>query len=195
MAQLEILTFPDPRLREMATEVSAVTPELSQLADDMLETMYAAKGIGLAAPQVGQLVRLLVMDVRPQDEKGRYEVNEMTELEQQMDFPFVIFNPVILKGEGKTTYQEGCLSIPTYFETVERYDYVEVQGLDKQGQSILVKVDGLASICLQHEMDHLDGKLFIDRLSLVKANRIKTKIKKFGYPTKEEIKDERDARL
>lgn len=181
MGLLEILKYPDSRLRKKCEAVKAVTPELRQLVDDMLETMYTAKGIGLAAAQVNRQVRLLVADIRPK-ENGRYKIDDLTELEKQAPMPFVIFNPVIVKKDGKTTYDEGCLSVPTYFETVERAKVIEVQGLDRNGKEFRVEMDGLLAICVQHEIDHLDGKLFLDRLSPIKANRLKSKIKKFGYP-------------
>lgn len=191
---LEILKYPDPRLRKKADPVTSVTPELVQLAKDMLETMYQSRGIGLAAPQVGQSVRLLVTDTRPR-EGGRYEVEDMTELEKAVEQPFVIFNPVITKKEGRTTFDEGCLSVPGYYETVERYDYIEVEGLNLQGEKFVTKVDGLLAICIQHEIDHLDGKLFIDRLSTIKSNRIKSKIKKFGYPDPNQDQSETEEEL
>jgi peptide deformylase len=189
---LDVLKFPDPRLRRKANSVSAVTPELKALAQDMLETMYEFKGIGLAATQVGKEIRLLVMDTRPK-ENGRYKVEDLTELEKQVVQPIVIFNPEIKVKEGETTFDEGCLSVPGYFETVSRYNYVEVHGLDLQGEPLVLKADGLLSICLQHEMDHLDGKLFIDRLSIIRANRLKNKIKKNGYPKPEELLNHEDA--
>lgn len=183
---LEVLRFPDPRLRKKAKPVDSVTPELKTLAENMLETMYEFRGIGLAATQVGQEIRLLVMDTRPK-ENGRYKTEDFTELELAVKQPVVIFNPEITVKKGETTFDEGCLSVPGYFETVSRYDYVEVQGLDENGESIIIKTDGLLSICLQHEMDHLEGKLFIDRLSIIRANRLKNKIKKNGYPKPEEL--------
>lgn len=181
MAKLEILKYPDPRLRKKCQPVEAVTPELQQLAKDMLETMYEARGIGLAAAQVNHQVRLLVIDIRPK-ENGRYQIEDLTELERAAPMPFVIFNPEILSKDGKTTYDEGCLSVPTYFETVERAKVIEVKGLNLDGQEFVVKMDGLLAICLQHEIDHLDGKLFLDRLTPIRATRLKSKIKKYGYP-------------
>ncbi len=183
---LDVLRFPDPRLRKKAKAIPTVTQELKTLAENMLETMYEFKGIGLAATQVGQEVRLLVMDTRPK-ENGRYRFDEFTDLELQVVQPVVIFNPEIIAKEGETTFDEGCLSVPGYFETVNRYNYVEVHGLNADGQPIIIKTDGLLSICLQHEMDHLDGKLFIDRLSIIRANRLKNKIKKNGYPSPEDL--------
>ena len=194
---LEILRYPDPRLRRKALPVEAVTPELVKLAQDMLETMYASKGIGLAAPQVAHSIRLLVTDTRPR-ENGRYTIEDLTDLEKAVEQPFVIFNPVIIKKEGKTSFDEGCLSVPGYFETVDRFDYIEVEGLNLKGEKFVTKVDGLLAICIQHEIDHLDGKLFIDRLSTIKSNRIKSKIKKLGYPDpnqKEEAEAEEEVEL
>ncbi len=191
---LEILTYPDPRLRRKGVEVEAVTPELRQLAKDMLETMYDSNGIGLAAPQVGQSIRLVVIDTRSRDEEGRVDEGTMTELERGVPQPLVIFNPKILKAEGRTTYEEGCLSVPTFFEDVDRYDYVEVEFIDGSGAKAVLKTDGLLAVCVQHEMDHLDGKLFIDRLSTVKSSRIKKRIEKQGYPNPEEAREERARR-
>lgn len=185
MALLEVLKFPDPKLRRKATEVEAVTAELAKFADDMLETMYDFRGIGLAATQVGELCRVLVVDTRMREEEAgerRYSYEGMTELEQAVEQPIQIFNPRIIKKEGETTFSEGCLSVPGYYEDVDRFEYVEIEGLDKNGKLLNIQTDGLLSICLQHEIDHLDGKLFIDRLSLLKSNRIKAKIKKHGYP-------------
>ena len=196
MAILEILKFPDPRLRKKGVAVKEVTPELKTLAEDMLETMYSFKGIGLAAAQVDRQVRLIVLDTRPR-ENGRYKLEDLTELEKAVPQPLIIFNPEITKKTGKTTYDEGCLSVPTYFETVERYDLIEVKGLDIDGKPFTFETDGLLAIAIQHEIDHLDGKLFIDRLSPIKSVRIKNKIKKFGYPdpSHPESEEELDAEL
>lgn len=189
---LEILTYPDPRLRQKAKPATTVDAELQKFAQDMTETMYDSNGIGLAATQVGRDVRLLVVDTRPHDDNGDVDLEAMTELERAVPQPLVVINPEITKTEGKTTYEEGCLSVPTFYETVERFSYIEMNYLDVNGKKQTLKADGLLAICLQHEMDHLDGKLFIDRLSFVKSNRIKTKIKKSGYPTPEEAREERE---
>lgn len=181
MAILEVLKFPDSRLRKKCLPVKEVNAEMKQLAADMLETMYSQRGIGLAAAQVNRQVRLLVTDTRPR-ENGRYKAEDQTELERAVPQPLVLFNPVVSKKEGKTTYDEGCLSVPTYFETVTRAELIEVKALDGEGNPIQFVTDGLLAICIQHEIDHLDGKLFIDRLSPIKSARIKNKIKKFGYP-------------
>lgn len=187
MSRLKILTYPDPRLKEVSTPVEKFDADLKKLSEDMLETMYDANGIGLAAPQVGVLKRFLVIDTRPKDENGeRYEYEEMTELERQVPQPLFLANPRIVKGEGKQTFDEGCLSIPGFYETVERFDVVEVEAEDINGKTFSFKTDGTLAVCVQHEMDHLEGKLFIDRISFVKSNRIKTSIKKNGYPKKEE---------
>jgi peptide deformylase len=189
MSILEILTYPNPVLKRKAVPVEKVTPKLKKLAEDMLETMYAAPGIGLAAPQVGELIRLLVIDIRRTDDNGDFKEDDLTELESKVKFPIVIFNPEITKKEGKTTYEEGCLSVPGYTETVERANLIEVKGLDRNGEPFSVTTDGLLAICFQHEMDHLEGKLFIDRISFVKSSRLRAKIKKFGYPDKEDSDD------
>lgn len=193
--ELKILTFPDPILRKRAQAVTKITAGLKSLAENMLETMYASRGIGLAAPQVGELVKLLVLDTRPKDEDGNYVLEEMTELEQLVPQPLIIFNPKILNSEGKASFDEGCLSVPTYFESVTRPALVEVSGLGIDGKEMRFKTDGLLATCIQHEMDHLEGKLFIDRLSLIKSNRIKAKIKKFGYAPPKKDEDEAEHNL
>lgn len=183
---MKILTFPDPKLREVAQPVENFGADLKKLAEDMIETMYDANGIGLAAPQVGELVRMVVIDTRPKDDSGRrYKYEEMSELEKSVPQPLILINPEIVKGEGKTTFDEGCLSLPGYFETVERFETVEMKAFDVNGQEFVVRTDGLLAICMQHELDHLEGTLFIDHLSFVKGNKIKNQIKKYGYPVKE----------
>lgn len=189
---MKILTFPDPKLREVSKPVKTFGPEIKKLSEDMIETMYQSSGIGLAAPQVGELIRMVVIDTRPKDDKGRrYKCEEMSKLEKSVVQPLILINPEIVKGEGKTTFDEGCLSVPGYFETVERFDYVEVKALDINGKEIIVKSDGLLAICIQHELDHLEGTLFLDHLSFVKGNKIKNQIKKHGYPVKDK-KDEEE---
>lgn len=190
---MKILTFPDPILREISKPVEEFGAEMKKLTEDMIETMYAANGIGLAAPQVGVLKRVVVIDTRPKDEKGkRYKYEEMTELEAAVPQPLILINPEIVKGEGKTTFDEGCLSVPGYYETVSRYNYIEMKAQDAEGKEYIIKTDGLLAICMQHELDHLEGKLFIDRLSFVRGNKIKNQIKKYGYPVKEEEKATED---
>ena len=162
MALLPILEFPDPRLRTVAKPVSEVTDEIRQLVKDMLETMYAAPGIGLAASQVDRHIRLLVLDVSEDQSK-----------------PQVFINPTFEPISAETkTYDEGCLSIPGFYESVERPDLIRVNALDLQGQPQTTEADGLLSVCIQHEIDHLDGKLFVDYISALKRNRIKTKLEK-----------------
>ena len=189
MAILKIFKYPEEVLKKVAKPVQSVNAELGKLASDMLETMYAAPGVGLAAPQVGHSVRLIVIDVRLRDEDGRVDESVLTELEKQIPMPLVMFNPVITKKEGKESFEEGCLSVPGFYETVQRAAYVEAKALDRDGQEFDVKTDGLLAVCIQHEIDHLEGKLFIDRLSPVKRGLIKTKIKKNGYPSRENQKD------
>ena len=190
MAVLEILTYPNPQLREVSKPVTDFNAQLKTLIADMLETMYDANGIGLAAAQVGELKRLLVIDTRPRDEKSRrYAYDEMTELEKQITQPLVLINPVIVSGDGKTTFDEGCLSVPSFFETVERFEKIKVKACDVNGKEFQFEVDGLLAICIQHEMDHLEGTLFIDHISFTKSNKIKNQIKKNGYPTKEELEE------
>lgn len=196
MALLTILRFPDARLREISVPVKSVTADLVKLSRDMLDTMYRANGIGLAAPQVDQRIRLVVIDTsrgRVDDEADLdddiddedTERGEMTELEKKIQFPLILFNPEIISGEGSTTYEEGCLSVPGYNETVQRHKLIKVQALNVNNEKISFEVDGLLAICIQHELDHLEGKLFIDRISTLKSNIIKSKIKKYGYSSKE----------
>ncbi len=190
MAILEILTYPNPQLREVSKPVTEFNADLKKLVQDMLETMYDANGIGLAAAQVGELKRLLVIDTQPRDEKSRrYAYDEMTELEKKITQPLVLINPVIISGDGKTTFDEGCLSVPSFFETVERFEKIKVKACDVNGKEFQFEVDGLLAICIQHEMDHLEGTLFIDHISFTKSNKIKNQIKKNGYPTKEELEE------
>ena len=174
MAKLEILTYPNPILREVSEPVVEFDKKLKTLTENMLETMYESNGIGLAAPQVGELIQLLVLDTRPRDEKSRrYKYDEMTDLEQKISQPLILINPEIIKGEGKTTFDEGCLSVPTFFETVERFEKITVKAKDINGKEFQFDADGLLAICIQHEMDHLSGTLFIDHLSFLKSNKIK----------------------
>ena len=193
--KLEILTYPNPILREVSEPVTEFGPELKKLAEDMLETMYDASGIGLAAIQVGKPLQMLVIDTRPRDpENSRYENDDQSELEKQIKQPLILINPEIVNGQGKTTFDEGCLSVPSFFETVERFETVEIKAFDLDGKEFRFKTDGLLAICIQHEMDHLKGMLFIDHISFTKSNRIKNQIKKNGYPTREEMEAERKSR-
>lgn len=161
MTRLTILEYPDPRLRTRAVPVDAVDARLRELIDDMLETMYAANGIGLAATQVDVHRRVLVADVS----ESRNE-------------PRVFINPEILSRDGATTSQEGCLSVPGYYDDVPRAERVRVRALDRDGKAFEADLDGLLAICLQHEVDHLDGKLFVDYLSELKRQRVRKKIEK-----------------
>lgn len=184
MAKLEVLKYPDVRLREVSKPVQTFDAKLKKLSEDMLETMYAESGIGLAAPQVGELVQMLVIDCRPREENDRYDIEGSSDLEKVISQPLIICNPKIVKHEGKTTFDEGCLSVPSFYDTVERHLYIELEYQDITGAKKLLKTDGMLAIVIQHEMDHLEGTLFIDHLSLIKANKIKNQIKKHGYPEK-----------
>ena len=197
MAKREILTYPNPILREVSKPVTDFDQNLKKLSEDMLETMYDSNGIGLAAPQVGELIQLLVLDTRPKDEKARrYEYDQMTPLEQKIQQPLVLINPEIIKGEGQTTFDEGCLSVPTYFETVERKETITVKAFDVHGKEFQFDADGLLAICIQHEMDHLTGTLFIDHISFMKSNKIKNQIKKHGYkPKKDDDDDDSEPKI
>ena len=195
MAILEVLTFPNPILRRKSQPVEEVGEDLKKFTQDMLDTMYDQRGIGLAAPQVGRLERVIVIDTRPRD-NSRYEDDDQTELEKNIPQPLILINPEVIEKDGETTYPEGCLSVPSYFEEVKRAEHIKVRMLNLEGETVEFEADGLLAICIQHEIDHLDGKLFIDRLSPIKANRIKSKIKKYGYPepekeTEDELESER----
>ena len=161
MSRLEILHFPDPRLRNRAEPVAEVDAEIRRLVDDMFETMYAAPGIGLAATQVNVARRVLVIDI---SEEG--------------DEPRVFINPEILETSGTEAMQEGCLSVPGIYETVQRADRIRVRALDRDGQPFELEAEGLLAVCIQHEIDHLDGKLFVDYLSGLKRQRIRKKLEK-----------------
>lgn len=161
MALLQILEFPDPRLRTRAEPVTLFDAELSRLVDDMFETMYAAPGIGLAASQVNVHRRLLVMDVSK-------ESNE----------PMVFANPEIITRDAVGVMEEGCLSVPGIFDEVERAQRITVRAQDRHGITFERELEGIAAVCLQHEMDHLDGKLFVDYLSSLKRDRIRRKLEK-----------------
>lgn len=161
MAQLTILEFPDPRLRTRAVPVQVFDAALSRLIDAMLETMYAAPGIGLAATQVNVHQRLLVVDV--------------SEAKNQ---PQVYINPQILSRDGVEQSEEGCLSVPQVYEQVERAARVRVRAQDRHGECFERDLDGLLAVCVQHEMDHLEGKLFVDYLSSLKRERIRRKLEK-----------------
>lgn len=161
MSKLEILEFPDTRLRTVAKPVEAFDSQLGQLVDDMIETMYAAVGIGLAATQVNVHKRLLVLDVS-----------------ENQDQPRVYVNPQILEREGSETCEEGCLSVPGIYAEVERAEKICISARDRDGKSFTEELDGMHSVCLQHEMDHLEGKLFVDYLSPLKQRMVRKKLEK-----------------
>lgn len=161
MAILDVLQFPDERLRTVAKPIDAVNSEVKQLVADMFETMREEKGIGLAATQVDRHVRLVVMDVSE-------EQNE----------PRVFINPEIIAKEGSTISEEGCLSVPGNYAKVDRAEKVTVKALDGEGKEYELEADGLLAICIQHELDHLNGKLFVDYLSPLKRQRIRKKLEK-----------------
>lgn len=162
MALLPILCYPDPKLHTVAKPVSTVDVRVQTLIVDMLETMYEAKGIGLAATQINVHERLIVMDVS-----------------EERDAPLVLINPQLVWSSAETHLnEEGCLSVPGIYDGVERFDAVTVTALDAQGQSRLIEAEGLLAVCIQHEMDHLLGKVFVEYLSPLKRNRIKKKMLK-----------------
>ena len=161
MAKPKILEFPDPRLRTKATPVAEVDDQLRNLIADMFETMYDAPGIGLAATQVDVHKRLLVADISADRNQ-----------------PHVLINPEILEKDGVTVTDEGCLSVPGYFEEVERAEHIKVRFLNADGEEIEMEATGLLAVCIQHEIDHLDGKLFVDYLSEAKRTRIRKKLVK-----------------
>lgn len=161
MAQLNILHYPDPRLRKHAQPVETVDDQVRNLVSDMLETMYAAPGIGLAATQVNVQKRIVVMDVS--EDKNQ---------------PMIFINPTLLEREGESEMDEGCLSVPGFYETVHRAAQVRVSALDQNGEPFELEANGLLAVCIQHEIDHLDGKLFVDYLSALKRDRIRKKLEK-----------------
>ncbi len=187
MERLEILKFPDPRLRQKSRLVERVTPNLVRLAEAMLQTMSEKNGVGLAAVQVGRCERLLTADTRsefePPSEESRYDASFLKRsLAAKIPQPLILFNPEIVRTEGSLLFPEGCLSFPSYYAEVRRAEIVEVKALNEKGEPVLIKTDGLLSICLQHEIDHLEGRLFIDHLSEAKAARLREEIRKNGYP-------------
>jgi peptide deformylase len=167
----EIIIWPDPVLKEIAKPVDRVDDDVRRLLDDMSETMYAADGVGLAAPQIGVLKRCIVIDTSPRQD-GQKLIH--------------LVNPVIVRGEGRTTYTEGCLSIPGEAEDVERYEKVWVRALDYHGKEFELECEGLLSIASQHETDHLEGTLFVDHLSSLKREIIKRRMKKLKLERAEE---------
>ncbi|MBF0284736.1 MAG: peptide deformylase [Magnetococcales bacterium] len=165
MAILKILTAPDKRLKQIAQPVTKVDDALRKLMDDMLETMYAAPGIGLAAPQVGVAKRVIVIDV----EHVR---------EGSLPQPIFLANPEILEQEGEIRWEEGCLSVPEFFSEVVRSAWVRAKGLNRYGQEVAFEAEGILAVCLQHEIDHLNGVLFIDHISRLKRELALAKMKK-----------------
>ena len=163
MAILDILHFPDPRLRNKAKPVAVVDDAIRQLVDDMFETMYQAPGIGLAATQVNVAKQVLVID-----------------LSEEKNQPLCLINPEILEKSGEEQMEEGCLSVPGVYEPVTRAAHIRVRALDRAGEPFELEADDLLAVCIQHEMDHLDGKLFVDYLSSLKRQRIRKKLEKDG---------------
>jgi len=161
MALLDILQFPDTALRKVAEPVADVDGRIDQLVSDMLETMYEAPGIGLAATQINIHERLVVLDIT-----------------EECDDPLVLINPEILEQEGEQEMQEGCLSIPGIYENIKRASNIRLSAVDRAGEPFEMEAEGILAVCIQHEVDHLDGKLFVDYLSPLKRARIRTKMLK-----------------
>ncbi|GHA20057.1 peptide deformylase [Arenicella chitinivorans] len=161
MAILEILVYPDERLRTVAKPVKTVDDRIRQLVQDMLETMYEANGIGLAATQVNVHEQVIVMD-----------------LSEERNAPLVLINPSIVERNGEQVYDEGCLSIPEYYAPVKRAEHIKITAMDEQGEIFELEAEGLQAVCIQHEMDHLAGKVFVDYLSRLKQDRVRKKMVK-----------------
>ena len=161
MALLTILEYPDPRLKKVAAPVTSFTPEIERLVADMAETMYAAPGVGLAATQVDVHKRVIVIDISDTKDQLR-----------------VFVNPKLVAAEGEAECEEGCLSVPGYYDKVLRAATVTVRAQDARGQPFELSADGLLAVCIQHEMDHLDGKVFVERLSPLKRARLLAKLRK-----------------
>ena len=161
MAILEILVYPDERLRTIAKPVETVNDEIRTLVKDMTETMYDANGIGLAATQVDVHLQVIVMDLSDERDQVR-----------------VLINPAIIERDGEQVYDEGCLSVPEYYAPVKRAERIKITALDEQGEIYELEAEGLLAVCIQHEMDHLAGKVFVDYLSRLKQDRIKKKFVK-----------------
>jgi len=161
MALLNILEYPDPRLKKVASRVTAFTPEVLRLVADMAETMYAAPGVGLAATQVDVHKRIIVIDISDTKDQLR-----------------VFVNPELVAADGEAECEEGCLSVPGYYDKVVRAATVTVRAQDARGETFEIAADGLLAVCIQHEMDHLDGKVFVERLSPLKRARLLAKLRK-----------------
>jgi peptide deformylase len=166
MAILNVLHYPDPRLRKKAVDVEEVNKEIRTLVDDMFETMYQAPGIGLAATQVDVHKRVITIDIS-----------------EEKDQPVCLINPQIIAADGAEKMEEGCLSVPGIYEPVERAERITVKALNRDGETFEMKADGLLSVCIQHEMDHLQGKLFVDYLSELKRQRIRKRMDKVRQKT------------
>jgi peptide deformylase len=173
---LEILHFPDPKLRRKAEPVAQVDDDVRRTVDDMFETMYAAPGIGLAAIQVNVALRIIVIDVS-----------------ERKDSPLCLINPEIVSRDGVEVMEEGCLSVPGVYEKVQRADHIAVRALDRDGDLLEFEADGLLAVCIQHEIDHLDGKLFVDYISPLKRQRIRKKLEKQQRFSKPEPEHERQV--
>ena len=173
MSILPILTYPNPELKKISRPVDKVDKDIVRLIDDMFETMYDAPGIGLAAPQVGVQKRVIVLDL------GERDGEEVA--------PLAIVNPEIVSSEGETTFEEGCLSVPEFTADVVRAARVKLRGINRSGEAIEIDADGLLAIALQHEIDHLDGILFVDRIGTVKRDIFRRKLKKLAR-----LKESRD---
>jgi peptide deformylase len=161
MAQLNILRYPDPRLKKRAAPVARVDERIRKLVRDMAETMYAAPGVGLAATQVDVHRQVIVIDISA----GKDDL-------------LVLINPEIVERKGESTLEEGCLSVPGVYDKVARAEWIKVRALDAQGKEFALEADGLLAVCIQHEMDHLEGKMFVEYLSRLKQTRIRTKMLK-----------------
>ncbi len=161
MSVLQILHYPDPRLRTQAKQVDVVDDKIRQIVADMFETMYNVPGIGLAATQVNIHKQIIVIDIS-----------------EEKDQPLCLINPKIVETEGKTSSEEGCLSVPGFYEEVERAEQITVKTLNEKGDALTLEAEHLLAICIQHEIDHLRGKLFVDYLSSLKRQRIRTKLTK-----------------
>ena len=176
MARLPILEYPDPRLRTAAEPVTHVDDSIRSLVADMFETMYAAPGIGLAATQVNVHQRILVADVS-----------------EERNQPVCLINPEILTQDGMEVHEEGCLSVPGVYEEVKRADRIRVRALNLDGETFEMDAEGLLAVCVQHEMDHLDGKLFVDYLSDLKRERIRKRLAKQRRRNRSEAEDSHSA--
>jgi peptide deformylase len=161
MAQLNILRYPDPRLKKRAAAVEWVNERIRKLVRDMAETMYAAPGVGLAATQVDVHLKVIVIDISP----GKNNL-------------LVLINPEIVERKGESTLEEGCLSVPGIYDKVARAEWIRLRALNAEGKGFELEADGLLAVCIQHEMDHLEGKMFVEYLSRLKQTRIRTKMLK-----------------